>query len=107
MDYCECITNSALGRSLLNFIREHTRQYCSGDECPLDGTPGNGRGAQNGTSNQTMVLGAMMLLLLLSIFMSLRTDKNRRQRLEDVTQEKIRANASNNDRDDPPPPAVN
>merc|ERR1719436_1155750 len=101
MDYCQCVTNSALGRSLLNFIREHTRQYCSGDECPLDGTPGNGRGSQTGSSNQAMVLGAMMLLLLLSIFMSMRTDKNRRQHLEDVTQEKIRANANHgNDRDD-------
>lgn len=41
--------------------------------------------------------------------MSLLNNKNRRQRLEDVANEKIRVNSSNNDGgdNDQPPPAVN
>ena len=109
MDYCECITNSALGRSLLNFIREHTRQYCTGDECPVDGNPGN-RGNRNDNNGPNMaVLGLIMILLLVSLMMSALTNKNRRRAIEDVANEKVRANSNNNDNDrnDQPPPSVN
>jgi len=109
MDYCECLTNSALGKSLLDFIKKHTRQYCTGNECPLDGTPGNGQSG-NTTGPNPAFLAGILFLLMLSILMSALNDKKKRQRLEDERSEKVRVNGNRFGGDgdnDGPPPAVN
>ena len=107
MDYCECLTNSELGRNLANFLRRYTRQYCSGNECPLDGAPRGGDQAAD-ASNHAM-MGMILMVLLLSIFMSMRTSKQQRQRENDVHSDKVNVNSRNNrgPGGDGPPPAVN
>jgi len=107
MDYCECITNSELGKNLLNFIKRYTRQYCTDNECPVDGNRPDNQDTQN-QQFQTIVL----FVLLFSIFMSMMTSNRNRNRDRDAANEKasIRASHNGNDRDDGnggPPPAVN
>merc|ERR1712150_246720 len=106
MDYCECLVNSSLGQSLLNFIRRYQRQYCSGDECPVDGRPRNDANSNdNETRNQAVVIFFSLIILILSLGMQYR-NRNHRQNEENSSEKRPVNNGSDgNDRD--PPPSVN
>lgn len=107
MDYCECLLNNELAKNLLNFIKQYTRQYCTENECPVDGNPrGGDQQGSNPASQHFQML--MLFLMLLGIFMSM-MNKSRRNR--DEINEKVtlpNRQGDSNDRNPPPSgPSVN